>query len=226
MEFTDKNPKYFYAPNEFKELSVLEDNYPVILEELISLRKNSENGYWVNSFPHYVESKAKKQWQVFSFRLFGIKHPINCVTANRTAEILNKIPNLISADFSYLPAHTHIKPHKGFTRMVIRVHLGLIIPNDCGIRVGNETKKWEEGKLLIFDDSFDHEAWNNSDKDRFVLMLDIANPKWEYSAQEICKYKIEHMEDKFMLDMFTKEQWIEFYNKGEFTAWPNQNFFF
>jgi aspartyl/asparaginyl beta-hydroxylase (cupin superfamily) len=54
--------------------------------------------------------------------------------------------------------------------MVLRAHLGLVIPKDCNIRVGEETHTWEEGKMLIFDDSYDHEAWNDSDEDRFVLI--------------------------------------------------------
>lgn len=218
MEFTEKNPKYFYTQNEFKELGILEDNYSIIINELNALRKNSLNGYWLQSFPHYLQPESKNKWQVFTFRFFNIKHPLNTLLCPDTSDILNKIPGLISADFSYLPAHTQIKPHKGFTKMVIRIHLGLVIPKHCGIRVGAETKNWEVGKLLIFDDSFDHEAWNNSDEDRFVLMLDIANPLWGYTANEICKYKIENMIDEFMLSLYTKEQWVEFYNKGEFTA--------
>ena len=217
MEFTEKNPKYFYKPNEFKELSILEQNYPVILSELNALRKNAKNGYWLESFPHYLMPGSKNPWKVFTFRFFSIKHPLNCLICPQTAALLDKIPGLLSAHFSYLPPHTHIKPHKGFTKMVIRVHLGLIIPNDCAIRVGDETHKWQEGKLIVFDDSFDHEAWNNSDKDRFVLMLDIANPLWGYTAQEISKYKIENMVDDFMLSLYTKEQWMNFYNQGEFT---------
>ena len=122
----------------------------------------------------------------------------------------------MSADFSFLPAKTQIKPHVGFTKMVLRAHLGLIIPEGCGIRVGNETRSWKEGKMLVFDDSFEHEAWNNSDQDRFVLMLDIANPRWGYSADEINRYKIETLRDEYMLQMFPKEKWLEFLEKGEF----------
>ncbi|MGZ3865159.1 MAG: aspartyl/asparaginyl beta-hydroxylase domain-containing protein [Bacteroidia bacterium] len=218
MDFTEKNPKYFYSLNEYKELKVLEDYFQTILDELIALRESSENGYWRNTFPHYLYPGSVNQWQVFTFRFFGIKHPVNCSLCPKTTAILNKLPGLVTAEFSYLPANTKIKPHKGFTKMVTRVHLGLIIPKDCGIRVGSETHTWQPGKLLIFDDSFEHEAWNNSNEDRFVLMLDVANPLWGYSAEEICKYKIENMNDEFMLTIFTKEQWAEFYKKGEFSG--------
>jgi len=220
MQFDSKNPKWFYPINETQELIILEDNFEIILNELQNLRLSSENGFWLDTFPEYLHSNSKNNWKVFTFQFFGIKHPLNCSLCPKTYDILSKIPELISADFSYLPAKTKIKPHCGFTKMVLRAHLGLVIPVDCGLRVGKEVKKWEEGKMLIFDDSFEHEAWNDSDEDRFVLMLDIANPKWNYTAKEICKYKIETLKDEFMLSMFPKEKWLEFLEKGELDIFP------
>ncbi len=75
--------------------------------------------------------------------------------------------------------------------MVLRCHLPLIVPDSekCAIRVGEETHHWQEGKLVIFDDSFEHEAWNKSDARRVVLMFDIPNPLWGYSAEEISREK-------------------------------------
>ncbi|MDF2449780.1 MAG: aspartyl/asparaginyl beta-hydroxylase-like dioxygenase [Bacteroidota bacterium] len=222
MQFDFKNPKWFYDISEVPELKVLEENFQEILNELQLLRKSSENGFWLNTFPDYLHPDSKNLWKVFTFKFFGIKHPLNCSLCPKTFEILEKIPQLISADFSYLPAKTKIQPHKGFTKMVLRAHLGLIVPVNCGLRVGNEIKTWQPGKMVIFDDSFEHEAWNESGEDRFVLMLDIANPRWEYSAKEICRYKIETLRDEFMLSMFPKEKWIEFLNAGEFTAFPSR----
>lgn len=220
MSFTEKNPKWFYSIDEKPELKILEDNFQIILDELKSLKNSSNEGYWGETFPHYVNSKNNHKWKVFTFQFFGIKHPLNCSLCPKTYSILQKIPGLVSADFSYLPPHTHIKPHKGFTQMVLRAHLGLIIPDSCSIRVGKEIKNWKDGKMIIFDDSFEHEAWNNSDKDRFVLMLDIANPLWGYTADEINKYKIETLNDEFMLSIFSKEKWLEFLSKKEFDVFP------
>lgn len=221
MAFTDKNPKWFYKLDETPELKILEDNYSIILKELNNLRHSNTRKYWWETFPDYIDERSSNKWQVFSFQFFGIKHPLNCSLCPETYNILKKIPNLISADFSYLPANTHIKPHKGFTQMVLRAHLGLIIPDNCGIRVGDETKKWEKGKMLVFDDSFEHEAWNHSNEDRFVLMLDIVNPRWNYTADEINKYKIETLRDEFMLSIFPKEKWLYFLEKGEFDVYPS-----
>lgn len=222
IKFTDKNPKLFYSIEQHSKLKILEENYSVILAELNFLRENTKNGYWLDTFPNYLDSESKNKWKVYTFLFFGIKHPLNCSLCPETARILNEIPELVSADFSFLPAKTHINPHKGFTKMVLRAHLGLIVPTQCRLRVGTEFKNWEEGKVLIFDDSFEHEAWNNSEEDRFVLMLDFANPKWNYSAKEINKYKIETLSDNYMLNIFSKEEWIEFFNKGEFDIFPSK----
>jgi len=221
MEFTEKNPQYFYTVDELPDLKVLEDNYSIILEELTNLRKNAENGFWVESFPGYLSPESKNKWKVFTFQFFGIKHTSNCRLCPETYKALKQIPGLVSADFSYLPAHTHIKPHVGFTKMVLRAHLGLIIPGECNLRVGDQVKSWEPGKVLAFDDSFEHEAWNRSDQDRFILMLDIANPRWNYSADEINRYKIETLREPFMLEMFPKEQWLHFLEIGEFDVFPS-----
>jgi aspartyl/asparaginyl beta-hydroxylase (cupin superfamily) len=215
MNNIDKNPKLFYNITEFEELRVLEDNYDIIKNELLQLLQSQING-WNPSYPNYLTSDSKGLWKTFTFQFFNIKNIVNIKKCPKTFDVLSKIPELITAEFSHLPPNTHIKPHKGFTRMVLRVHLGLIVPKECAIRVENQTRPWEEGKVLILDDSFEHEAWNKSDDDRFILMLDIANPSWGYSANEISKYKIENMEDVDMLSIFSKDQWLKFYEKGYF----------
>ena len=67
--FTEKNPKWFYDLNETPELKILEDNYHTILEELLQLRQNSENGYWLDTFPAYLHPDSKNKWKVFTFQI-------------------------------------------------------------------------------------------------------------------------------------------------------------
>lgn len=82
-----------------------------------------------------------------------------------------------SVFFSLLRRGTRIPPHSGMLNTRIICHLPLVVPEGCGIRVGNETRAWQEGRLLIFDDSIEHEAWNDSDKNRVVLIFDIWRPE-------------------------------------------------
>lgn len=81
-----------------------------------------------------------------------------------------------SAFFSMLKPHTRIPPHTGVTNTRAIVHLPLIVAPGCGFRVGGETRAWEEGKAFAFDDTIEHEAWNNSDDLRAVLIFDVWNP--------------------------------------------------
>ena len=90
-----------------------------------------------------------------------------CRIADRTPSVL----------FSLLRPGTRIRPHHGFMNARLICHLPLIIPSECGLRVGNETRAWQEGELLVFDDSIEHEAWNLSNELRVVLIFDIWRPE-------------------------------------------------
>ena len=210
---TPQNPAYFYDKNDFPFLFKLEENFQVIREELITLLENKQENQWLQTFPDYVKSDQKKAWKVFTFLFFQMKSPKHAQRCPKSAELIYSISEIISCDFSFMEPNTHILPHKGYTKMVLRCHLPLIVPagEKCAIRVGEETHVWKEGELVVFDDSFEHEAWNKSEEKRVVLMFDIPNPNWPYSATEISAYKIEKMDDPFLLSIAPKEQWLKFY---------------
>jgi aspartyl/asparaginyl beta-hydroxylase (cupin superfamily) len=90
-----------------------------------------------------------------------------------------------SAFFSMLKPHTRIPPHTGVTNTRAIVHLPLIVPPGCGFRVGGETRDWEIGKPFAFDDTIEHEAWNDSDELRAVLIFDVWNPHMSLEEQAI-----------------------------------------
>lgn len=217
-QITDKNPKFFYDTKEFPFLDVLAQNFSTIKSELLSLIEKNKENQWMETFTHYVNSDKTKAWKVFSFIFFNMRFPGNAALCPETAKLIYSIPDIISCDYSFLKPNTHILPHKGYSRMVLRCHLPLIVPKggNCAIRVGDETREWKEGELMIFDDSFEHEAWNKSNKDRVVLMFDIPNPLWNYTGEQISKYKIENMDDPFLLSMMPKEKWLEAFQNGVF----------
>ena len=214
---TEKNPQYFYDANAFPFLSPLVKNFEVIKAELNALLASGADEQWQRIFPDYVKSEREKAWQTFTFLLFSIKFTDNAACCPQTTKLLTSIPEIISCDFSKLKPHTHIAPHKGYSKMVLRCHLPLIVPNEqlCGIRVGDETRHWREGELMIFDDSYEHEAWNKSGQERSVLMFDIPNPLWGHSGKEISKFKIENLEDPFLLSYANKETWMKLFEMGE-----------
>jgi aspartyl/asparaginyl beta-hydroxylase (cupin superfamily) len=87
-----------------------------------------------------------------------------------------------SVYFSVLEPGSRIAPHTGITNARLIAHFPLIVPEDCGLRVGGETRRWQPGKALVFDDMTEHEAWNNSDRIRVILIVDLWRP--ELSAAE------------------------------------------
>ncbi len=100
----------------------------------------------------------------------------------KTAAVLDALPlaripgRAPNAFFSVLRPHSKIPPHTGVTNTRAIIHLALEVPPGCGFRVGNETRDWIEGKAFAFDDSIEHEAWNDSDRRRAVLIIDAWNP--------------------------------------------------
>jgi aspartyl/asparaginyl beta-hydroxylase (cupin superfamily) len=98
------------------------------------------------------------------------------------ADIDGLCPN---AMFSALAPHTHIPPHHGETNARLVVHLPLVVPENCLYRVGFEQRRWNVGEVLIFDDSIEHEARNDSDELRVVLIFDVWNPLLSAAEREM-----------------------------------------
>ncbi len=118
-------------------------------------------------------------WKTFFFCGYGAKAEANIRQCPETWRIVNKVPGLITAMFSILEPGKHIPHHRGPYNGVLRLHVGLIIPEPrlaCKIRVGEEICHWSENKAMIFDDAYDHEAWNGTDKTRVVLFVDFVKP--------------------------------------------------
>ena len=108
-----------------------------------------------------------------------------------TASVLDALPyarmpdRSPSAFFSILKPQTHIPAHTGVTNVRSIVHLPLIVPAGCSFRVGGETREWREGQAFAFDDTIEHEAWNDSDELRAVLIFDVWNPHLSIREQEL-----------------------------------------
>lgn len=112
----------------------------------------------------------------------GKKIETNCFRCPKTAGLLASLPMAVQEGhgptvmFSVLAPHTHIPPHTGSTNLRLITHLPLILPPGCRFRVGNETREWRLGKAWVFDDTIEHEAWNDSDETRVILIFDVWNP--------------------------------------------------
>ena len=141
--------------------------------------------------PIWRELNRSPRWSGFHLFRHGQRIEENCRRCPNTVAALESIPIMRIPEhspesmFSVLRPKTHIPPHTGVMNGRLTVHLPLIVPHDCGRMVaGREPRPWEEGKCLVFDDSFVHEAWNDSQHTRVVLIFDVWNPHLSEAERE------------------------------------------
>jgi ornithine lipid ester-linked acyl 2-hydroxylase len=118
-------------------------------------------------------------WKTFLLTAYGLDSEQNIKLCPQTWRIVQNVPDLVTAMFSIFEPGKHLRPHRGPYNGVLRFHLGVLVPeprDEIAIRVGSEVCHWEEGRALIFDDAYEHEAWNHSDKPRVVLFVDFVKP--------------------------------------------------
>ena len=176
------NPAVF-DPKLFPQVATLEKDWKIIREELDQVLKARDA---IPPFQEVSPDQARiakgDAWKTFIFYGFGFQAERNCARCPKTVELLDKIPNLKTAWFSIMSPGYHVPPHQGVTKGLIRVHLGLKVPTErekCFMRVGDEKVVWEEGTCHVFDDTYEHEVYNNTDEERTVLLLDFERPmKW------------------------------------------------
>lgn len=167
----------FLDPSGFEFASALESCWEAIRAEYLSIP--------TDTFEPWVQRRMHDGgWSVFGLYAVGRQIPAACVRCPETARAIGQIPGLSMAGFSRLSPRTHVKPHVGWAASVYRLHLGLVVPQNCGLRVADQTRAWQEGRCLIFDDTVEHEAWNHSDAPRGVLLLDFLRPGIEGAVED------------------------------------------
>ena len=166
----------FYDPADFPWVETIEAQWGAVRDELRQLLAERK----VPGFERISEEQARlvgpDRWLSFMFYTFGQRVAANCARCPKTAALLESIPGMTLGMFSILTPHSRIAPHRGVYNGVLRYHLALVVPRRperCGLRIGSETRHWSEGRSLVFDDTCEHEAWNDSDEDRVVLFVDF-----------------------------------------------------
>jgi beta-hydroxylase len=165
---------------EFPWVGEVEAAYPAIRAELDALLEHPER---IPAF-HQISPDQERiskgdNWKVFTFHAYGTRIEDNRALCPETSKLIDRVPGLQNAWFSILAPGYHIPPHHGPTRAVVRLHLGLIVPEDresCWIRVDDQICTWEEGKVIVFDDTYEHEVRNDTADRRVVLFVDFDRP--------------------------------------------------
>ena len=194
----DSQPMLYYVPQltpieffdrgDFPWLDLIEAATDEIRNEFLQVLDVDEGFTPYITYPadvplnQWVELNNSPNWSAFHLLKDGKAVPQNADKCPLTMELLRGAPQpdqpgrTPTAMFSLLKPTTRIPPHTGVSNARLVTHLPLIIPEGCGFRVGNSTREWVPGKAWVFDDTIEHEAWNNSEKLRVVLIFDIWHP--------------------------------------------------
>jgi aspartyl/asparaginyl beta-hydroxylase (cupin superfamily) len=172
--YPDLNSQPWFDPARFPLAAYLESNYDRIRDEILGLESSQfhreserirRSGEWDVAF---LYERGRRRDEVCNA----------CPVTTRGIEshsAMRTVGGLIYV--SRMRPGTHIQAHRGPTNLRVRCHLGISVPDgDCALRVGEETRRWPQGECLVFDDYFEHEAWNHTDEDRIVLIVDMWHP--------------------------------------------------
>ena len=180
----------FYERDEFPWLPDFESATGAICGELGRILVEDEAGF--SPYIQYDEHLPLDQWRELNrsprwsaFHFYDKGRPIadRCARAPGTMAAVRRLPQAEvdlrspTAMFSVLKPKTRIPPHTGVANFRLVVHLPLVLPHGCGFRVGGETREWRMGEAWVFDDTIEHEAWNESDQTRIILICDIWSPR-------------------------------------------------
>ncbi|WP_077228771.1 aspartyl/asparaginyl beta-hydroxylase domain-containing protein [Sphingomonas hengshuiensis] len=161
---------------DFGWTQLLRDHWPAIRDEAVAAAREPRRAPSLARVP--PDPRAIGIWRAFFLWGHGYRIAENLDRCPVTAGVVARIPGLNSAFFSVLAPGTHLPPHRGVTKGLITCHLGLVVPRDGDVRmrVGDRVVRWAEGETLVFDDTYDHELWNDSTGTRVVLLLQFRRP--------------------------------------------------
>jgi len=171
--------KTFYNTANIDWIKDFEDNFQPIKDEYLNLVNNNISIPDWQSISNDPNVRVGNAWKTFLLKAY--KKPIekNASLCPYTAAFISKYPFIYTTWFSILEAGKTIPIHRGPYNGILRYHLALVVPNDaenCYIKVGNDSRYWQEGKSILFDDTHLHAVWNNTNERRVVLFVDVERP--------------------------------------------------
>ena len=185
----------FFKNEEFPWTATLEQNWETVLHELDHLPGN-------DFAPWPGEELYEGRWNQYPFFAPGQDFPKNRASCPETVKLVQQVPGITMASFAMLEPGAHIKPHKGFSHVVLRFHLALKVPEgEAWLRVGDEKRSWTPGEVFVFDDMYEHEALNATDAPRIVMMCDFLRPfKYRTSL-------LGHLRQRLVLQRQMRQNW-------------------
>jgi beta-hydroxylase len=163
----------------FAFVGALEANWTLIRGEVARLMMRKDSSAFRETSGDDLTLAQDRGWRTAPLLSYGFRNEATIAQCPETWRLLQNVPHLVGAMFSILEPGRFLPSHRGPYNGVLRLHLGLIVPEPherIGIRVAHQILRWEEGRALIIDDTVEHEAWNDTDHTRCILFLDFARP--------------------------------------------------
>jgi aspartate beta-hydroxylase len=181
------------AADQFWFTQALEASYPQVREEFDRVTDAESAGF----LPAHEEASliGAGTWKRILFWNQGVRNPEALGLFPVLSSVIDSIPEVTTAgvgvvSLSWLQPGTRLVPHCGSSNGRLRVHFAIKVPEGTGMRVAEEIVTWEEGKCVVFDDSFEHEVWHHGDEPRVVLILDVLNPFLRPEEQRLEQRKL------------------------------------
>jgi aspartyl/asparaginyl beta-hydroxylase (cupin superfamily) len=210
-DFKGSEP-FFFDPDKFEWTKRIEANWETIRDELKALLMADEAN--LSPYVNTAMTSRPNQWKTFGMLFWTIKHEQNLRKCPKTWALLKDVPNICAISLNLLEPNTTIKPHHGDTNAIIRCHMGLEIPAEapkCAFRVGSETRSWHEGKFLMFCDAHEHTAWNNTDRKRYILVVDVMRPEFVHLKRSVASQVLASIK---LAVYYQRHAWLRRYFNG------------
>jgi beta-hydroxylase len=187
FKINDMGARYSLIPNDpvldadqFAWTSRLAEHWRAIRDEALAVYAHRDAIPPLRRIsPDHRRIAGDDRWRSFFLIGYGNEVPQNIARAPRTAQLVRQIPRLNSAFFSILAPGAHIVRHRGVSKSFFTAHLGLSVPSDasaCRMQVEDQTVHWANGEWTLFDDTYEHEVWNDSDEPRIILLCQVGRP--------------------------------------------------
>ena len=176
------DPSVLDPATRFPEAQRFVEAWPVLRAEALRLSED------IGNIPRFHELMAEqadistndqRDWRMFVLKAYGVPIAPNMVRCPALAELVQSVPDVLSASLSFLAPHKHIPRHRGPFRGVLRFYLGLSVPVDIAghpatvLKIDDTEYRLADGESLLWDDTFAHEVWNHSESPRIALLLDV-----------------------------------------------------
>ncbi|MCW1430253.1 aspartyl/asparaginyl beta-hydroxylase domain-containing protein [Novosphingobium sp. JCM 18896] len=171
----------FFEPSDIPGIRALSENWEAIRDEAAAVLADRARVPALGKVsPDHRGIAPTSSWKSFFFTGYGYQAKANRARCPKTAALLDSIPDLVVGFYSIFEPGTHVKAHKGVTSGLINIHLPLSVPardlGRCELRVEQDYRSWTPGHLLVFDETYEHEAWNQTSEPRLVLLIQVLRP--------------------------------------------------